>query len=79
MEKLFILYTYSITKLDKSSKVRFVYTLKGRREDNGIVEELGGKFLVPGCFMIPEKSDKEMIEVFSRWKVKPKRTKILLK
>lgn len=74
----FILYTYQINKLDKSKRVRFVYLLKGRRDDKGLVAELNGKFLVPGCFMIPIKHDKEMQDIFKKWKVKSKRMKIIV-
>jgi hypothetical protein len=75
-KKQYILYTYNISKLDKSKRVRFVYLLKGRREDKGLVEELNGKFLAPGCFIIPISEEKEINQIFKEWKVKNKREKI---
>jgi hypothetical protein len=72
-----VLYTYNLTKQDKSKKVRFVYVLKGRGKDNGLVEELKGNWLAPGCFMIPISQDNEMQEVFEHWKVPYKRRVIL--
>ncbi|MFC1697570.1 hypothetical protein ACFL1H_04515 [Nanoarchaeota archaeon] len=65
-----VLYTYDISKVDKVKKVRFVFALKGRKGGIGLVKELGGKFLVPGCFIIPIKSDKEMQEIFKLWEIK---------
>jgi hypothetical protein len=75
--KVSVLYTYNLTKQDKSKKVRFVYVLKGRGKDKGLVEELKGSWLAPGCFMIPVSQDKEMQEVFEHWKIPHKRRKIL--
>lgn len=75
--KLMVLYTYNFSKESKSKAVRFVYCLKGRGKEEGIVEKLNGKFLAPGCFIIPIKSDKEMQSVFKLWGIKFKR-KLLL-
>ena len=41
--KLKVLYTYSLSKLPKSKAVRFVYLLKGRGKEKGIVNEFKGK------------------------------------
>ena len=75
--KLLVLYTYNLTKEDKSKAVRFVYALKGRSKEKGIVARLDGQFLAPGCFIIPIKSDKEIQDVFELWRIKFKR-KLLL-
>lgn len=68
-----VLYTYNISRLDKSKKVRFVYLLKGRRDDKGLIEQFKGEFLAPGCFIVPIKNDKEVQSIFKQWGVKPKR------
>ncbi len=75
--KLLVLYTYNLTKEDKSKAVRFVYVLKGRGKEEGIVSKLNGQFLAPSCFIIPIKSDKEMQEVFQLWGIKFKRKLML--
>ncbi|MBW2977583.1 hypothetical protein KY331_01940 [Candidatus Woesearchaeota archaeon] len=75
--KHYILYTYSLSNQPKSIRVRFVYLLKGRGKDQGIVQQLKGKFLVPGCFTLPIKKDKEMQEIFQKWKIKFKRIPML--
>ncbi len=72
------LYTYDLSKLKKSKKVRFVYLLKGRGEEKGIVEQLDGKFIAPGSFIIPIAKDREIIEIFDSWKIKYTRKKIML-
>ena len=78
MPKFHYLYTYDLKKVPSSKKVRFVYLLKGRRGEKGIIHSLKGKFLVPGCFIVPQKSDKEITEIFNLWKIKFKKKKIQL-
>ena len=51
--------------------------MKGRGKEEGIVARLNGKFLAPGCFIIPIKSDKEMQSVFKLWRIKFKRKLML--
>ena len=76
--KVFVLYVYNLTKQPKSKKVRFVYVLKGRGKESGLVKEFKGEWLAPGCFMIPLKNDKEMQEVFDHWKIPYKRKLMLI-
>ena len=76
---LSVLYTYDLKKQPKSKAVRFVYLLKGRGEEKGIIHELKGRFLAPGCFIIPAKKDKEIQEIFRFWQIPFKRKPILTK
>jgi len=76
--KLLALYTYDLSKQPKSKAVRFVYLLKGRGNSVGLISELSGRFLAPGCFILPIKKDKEMQEIFSFWKISFKRNIILM-
>ena len=75
--KLSALYIYSLSKQSKSIAVRFVYLLKGRAKEFGIIKEFKGSFLAPGCFIIPVKKDKEMQEIFQKWQIPFKRRLIL--
>jgi len=75
--KLLVLYTYELSNQPKSKAVRFVYLLKGREINSGIINEFNGKFIAPGCFLIPIKKDKEMQEIFAHWKIPFKRKAIL--
>ncbi len=76
--KSYSLFYYSLSGLKKSDRVRFVYLLKGRGKENGLVKEFGGSFLVPSCFLMPVGSESEMIEVLNKWKVRFYRKKVML-
>jgi len=73
------IFTYDLSKLNNVKKVRFVYLLKGRIENTGLVNELGGYFLVPGCFAIPSERSAEMEIVFKLWKVPHKKEEVLMR
>lgn len=75
--KVYSLFNYDLSRLDGSKKVRFVYVIKGRNE-KGLVEILGGKFLANGCFMIPKENEKEILEVFEHWGVKFDKKEVML-
>ena len=74
----FVLYTYDLTKQSKSDKVRFVYCLKGRPGEKGLIESYKGRFLAPGCFIVPASSDSNIQEIFAKWKVMFRRIPILM-
>ena len=71
--------TYNLSKLNSVKKVRFVYLLKGRTENTGLVNEFKGHFLVPGCFMIPSERSAEIELVFKLWKVPYKKEEVLMR
>jgi hypothetical protein len=75
--KIIVIYTYSLLKQPKSKAVRFVYCLKGRRDEEGLIAKYKGKFLAPGCFLIPIEYDKEMQSVFRLWGI-PFKNKVML-
>lgn len=70
MHKKEVIYVYDISELDNLTKVKFVQALKGRNKRNGIVSEHKGRFLVPGCFIVPDSKIKDIEEFFSHWNVK---------
>ena len=74
----YTIYSYTLSNLRKSYRVRFVYLLKGRGEEKGIIEKFKGKFLAPGCFIVPVGKDYEMLEIMNRWNIKFKRKRLLL-
>ncbi|MCH7661035.1 MAG: hypothetical protein IH933_10820, partial [Euryarchaeota archaeon] len=45
--------SYDLSGVEASKKVRFVYLLKGRGAEMGVVEKFGGRFTALGSFMIP--------------------------
>ena len=73
-----VLFWYELTSLPASIKVRFVYALKGRKGEAGLVETRGGEFLVNGCFILPREKEKEMKEIFHLWKVKFKSKAVVM-
>ncbi|MFH1398847.1 MAG: nucleotidyltransferase domain-containing protein [Candidatus Woesearchaeota archaeon] len=73
----FSLYTYQLAGLSESEKVRFVYALKGRNSE-GLVSKMGGRFLAPGCFLVPGKKDAEVLDLLRAWRVKFDRQPLLL-
>jgi len=77
-DNLFILYSYDLTHLNKSHKVRFVYLLKGRNKEKGLVEKLNGRFIASACFIIPLHGGSEMQQIMQEWKIKFSRQKIKL-
>ena len=72
-----VLYSYDLSKLKPSDKVRFVYLLKGRKE-KGMVEKLDGEWVTDSCFVIPIEKDNEILSAFQEWPVKYKRKEILI-
>ena len=74
----FALYTYDISKMKSTDKVRFVYLLKGRKDEEGIVKNFGGNFISNATFMIPPSKDKEMQEIMEKWKIKYERKQAML-
>ena len=73
------IFTYDLSDLDKVTKVKFVYVLKGRKPGEGMVKELGGYFLVPGCFVVPISKASEIESVFKLWKVHYKQEEVLMR
>lgn len=73
-----LLFSYNLSKEDKSKKVRFVYLLRGRGNDTGLVKKWGGEFISNNAFILPVNKDNEAQEVFNGWKVNFKRRRLLL-
>ncbi|MBU0627700.1 MAG: nucleotidyltransferase domain-containing protein [Nanoarchaeota archaeon] len=73
-----VLYTYDISKEKPSKKVRWVYLLKGRGENEGIVHKFKGTYISNSSFIMPIEKDEEMIELFKQWDIKFYRKKLLL-
>ncbi len=72
------IYTYRLVGMTPSRKVLFVYALKGRGKERGLVERLQGTFLANGCFMIASPHEREVEGFFSYWQVKYQKMRIML-
>lgn len=73
----YTLYSYELSKLKPSEKVRFVYLLKGRKEE-GMVKKMNGEWIADGCFIIPVQKDSEMLIILKKWQIPFKRKEILI-
>lgn len=73
----YLLYSYNLSKLKSSNKVKFVYLLKGR-EEKGIIEKMNGEWIANGCFIIPIQKDSEMLIILKKWQVPFKRKEVLI-
>lgn len=74
----FVLYSYDLSKEKPTKKVRFVYIIRGRNGEEGIVKKSDGEFISNNSFMVPVEKDSEIQEIFSSWNIKYKRKKIML-
>lgn len=74
----YALFSYDIKDLENSKKVRFLYAIKGRKNQNGFVKDLCGKFIATNAFVIPVQKDREMIEILEAWNIKFERKQIYL-
>ncbi len=72
------LYTYSLTKMTPTEKVRFIYTVKGRKNEKGFVKKIGGEWITDSCFIIPINKDSEIQKLLKRWNIQYKRKNVLL-
>ncbi len=70
------LYVYDISDLEKTKKVRFVQTVKGKNYKKGLIEELGGAFIAPAAFTVPVEKDSEILELMAQWEIKFKRSRV---
>jgi len=72
------LYSYSLVGMKPNEKVRFVYIVKGRKNEKGFIEKIKGEWLNDGCFIIPIEKDSDILELFKKWNVKYTKKNILL-
>ena len=72
-----VLYAYDLTALPSSKKVLFVYALKGRRGEPGVVEKAGGQFVAPAALIVPLQKDSDISELLNFWRVKYTRILIM--
>lgn len=72
------LYSYSLSNEHSGKKVRFVYLLRGRDGNEGLVKKWKGYFISNNAFIIPICNDADARELFDSWKIKYKRIKIML-
>jgi len=72
-----VLYSYNLSNLKSSEKVRFIYVLKGRNSE-GIIKKFNGEWLADSCFIIPIGKDSEILEILKKWNINYKRKEVLI-
>ena len=65
----YTLFKYSLRNLDKNSKTKFTYALKGRGDNPGVLEKAGGKHLAPQVVMVPPQETDNLRTFLERWEV----------
>lgn len=76
--KSYSLYSYKIKDLANSKKVRFLYLIKGRKNEIGLIKEFNGEFIGSNSFIVPVEKDVEMREILDSWSIKFQRKSIFL-
>lgn len=71
------LFIYTLKKFSPSERVSFHYLLKGRYGSKGILKEVEGEFIGTGTIMIPTSKEDLLKELFDKWKVDYKISRIL--
>ncbi len=74
----YVLYSYDLSKLKPSEKVKFVYLLKGRKKEIGIIKKMNGEWIADSCFIIPIQKDSEMLIILKKWAISFKRKEALI-
>lgn len=74
----YVLYSYDLSKLKSSEKVKFVYLLKGRKKEPGIIKKMDGEWIADSCFIIPIQKDSEMLSILKKWQIPFKRKEALI-
>lgn len=60
---------YDLTRLEQSRKMLFNYALLGRRGNNGILQNLGGRRLGTSVVALPSENEKEVESFIKKWNV----------
>ncbi|MBU1103249.1 MAG: nucleotidyltransferase domain-containing protein [Nanoarchaeota archaeon] len=72
-----VLFTYTLSSLKNSAKVKIVNILRGKKTA-GMVEECGGKWLAPQVFICPISSDRIFEQFFINSKIKFQKSYVLI-
>jgi hypothetical protein len=75
-EDVFYIISYDLKDLDRNKKVLFSFALFGRKNGEGLINELGGEKLGSGCIFVPEKSCDKIEEFLKFWSVNYRKIKV---
>lgn len=73
----YAVFTYTLQNLTNSEKVKFNYSLNGRRGENGLIKLKGCEHLGRGSLKVPIEHSEEFMEFFEKHKVNYRISKAL--
>ncbi len=73
-----VLFTYSLSHLSTSEKIRFYYALKGRDGKSGIIKEYHIDQLGKTVLLVPSPFDSDVESFLNLWKCTMKRKKVMI-
>lgn len=65
----YTLFNYSLQNLDKNSKTKFTYALKGRGKTPGVLEKIKGKHFAPKVVLVPVQETSDFKTFLERWEI----------
>ncbi len=68
---------YDLSSLNQSKKMLFNYSLFGRRDKGGLVQNSGGKRIGRSVVYIPSKNEKDIESLIKRWAVKYSKRRVI--
>ncbi|ASJ01169.1 nucleotidyltransferase domain-containing protein [Thermococcus gorgonarius] len=74
----YTLFRFSYSSLPQNEKVRFIYSLRGRRKEGGILKRLNALELAPGIVLVPISATFEFAEFLRRWGLDYERAPVLM-
>lgn len=74
----FSLFNYDLSKLTPSNKVKIVNTLRGKKNEKGLVQENSGEWITKNVFKIKSSNDNLFEKLFSNFNIKYKKYHILI-
>lgn len=75
-----VIYSFQISNLSQNEKAKFnnefYGRIKGKYLYKGLLEEIGGQKLSPGCVLVPHTKKQKIEKFFRKFKVKYNQTKV---
>lgn len=79
-QKPYIIFSFNLNRLGQKQKAVFNRELyeqtKGKYTYKGLLKELGGEKISPGCVIIPHNKEKSLLKFFKKYRVKFIQSKI---
>lgn len=67
--KNYTMFIYSLKNLDRNSKTKFTYALKGRGDNTGVLDKVNARHPAPKVILVPVQNTEDFRTFLNRWKV----------